>query len=337
MYSGIERKSAVRQRSSSTSPTASRFDTDILYTDRESFAQNAGYPFQSAAFERTPVASADSYFNPLGNQATGPLPPGVRVSRSTSSAVAGKCRARSQNGLTTYRFSGAFEGSLRLGERFCDWDVGYLYNQNKGVQISTGNLNTAAVAAGDGPVVPQRQGQVQCGTPDNPIHARRSARGPVHAVEPAGAVGLRRAEQPGRSERAGLPVPAGPGAVGNRTPTCTTPTSPARSSPCRPVTSASRSASNTARKKASSRPTRWRRPASPPTWPAGPTGGGYSLDEIYGELSIPLLADMPFAQELSLSLATRYSDYDTFGDTTNSKFGFKWKPLDSAADPRYLG
>lgn len=38
---------------------------------------------------------------------------------------------------------------------------------------------------------------------------------------------------------------------------------------------------------------------------------------------------MPFAQELSLSLASRYSDYDTFGDTTNSKFGFTWKPVDS--------
>ena len=33
-------------------------------------------------------------------------------------------------------------------------------------------------------------------------------------------------------------------------------------------------------------------------------------------------------KELSLSVASRYSDYDTFGDTTNSKFGFTWKPLD---------
>ena len=34
------------------------------------------------------------------------------------------------------------------------------------------------------------------------------------------------------------------------------------------------------------------------------------------------------AQELTISLATRYSDYDTFGDTLNSKFGFKWKPIE---------
>ncbi|MFY8163907.1 MAG: TonB-dependent receptor domain-containing protein, partial [Brevundimonas sp.] len=32
--------------------------------------------------------------------------------------------------------------------------------------------------------------------------------------------------------------------------------------------------------------------------------------------------------ELSLNAAIRYSDYDTFGDTTNSKVGLKWKPID---------
>ena len=59
-----------------------------------------------------------------------------------------------------------------------------------------------------------------------------------------------------------------------------------------------------------------------------PTSGAYDLDEIYGELLLPLLSDVPFAQLLELSLASRYSDYSNFGDTTNSKAGFKWKPVD---------
>ncbi|MBO7941640.1 TonB-dependent receptor, partial [Streptomyces sp. S9] len=46
-------------------------------------------------------------------------------------------------------------------------------------------------------------------------------------------------------------------------------------------------------------------------------------------LAIPLLADLPGAKELSFSVASRYSDYSTFGDTVNNKFGFKWKPIDS--------
>ena len=44
---------------------------------------------------------------------------------------------------------------------------------------------------------------------------------------------------------------------------------------------------------------------------------------------MPLLADLPFARELSLDVAGRYSDYNNFGSTTNSKFGLKWKPIDS--------
>lgn len=58
------------------------------------------------------------------------------------------------------------------------------------------------------------------------------------------------------------------------------------------------------------------------------TRGAYSVDEVYAELSFPLLRDVPFAQELEFNVASRYSDYDTFGDTVNSKFGFKWRPID---------
>ena len=59
-----------------------------------------------------------------------------------------------------------------------------------------------------------------------------------------------------------------------------------------------------------------------------PTAGSYDLDEIYAELLIPVLADVPGAQLLEFSLASRYSDYSNFGDTLNSKFGFKWKPIE---------
>src|SRR5690606_31519749 len=61
---------------------------------------------------------------------------------------------------------------------------------------------------------------------------------------------------------------------------------------------------------------------------SGPTQGEYAVDEFYLELNIPVLADLPFAQELTFNVASRYSDYTTFGDTTNNKFGFKWKPFD---------
>ena len=58
------------------------------------------------------------------------------------------------------------------------------------------------------------------------------------------------------------------------------------------------------------------------------TIGEYDLKEAYAEFSIPLLADMPLVDYLELSLATRYSDYSTFGSTTNSKVGLLYTPCE---------
>ena len=95
------------------------------------------------------------------------------------------------------------------------------------------------------------------------------------------------------------------------------------------MTSASPSASSTARKSGSFSPDALAQTGISTDLAAGPTGGGYSLDEVYAELQIPLLADVAVRQGTELLVASRYSDYDTFGDTHNSKFGFKWKPIDS--------
>ncbi len=59
--------------------------------------------------------------------------------------------------------------------------------------------------------------------------------------------------------------------------------------------------------------------------PSKPTSGSYNIDEFYVELNAPLIADAPFAKHLDLSVASRYSDYSTFGSTTNSKIGFRWQ------------
>ena len=59
-----------------------------------------------------------------------------------------------------------------------------------------------------------------------------------------------------------------------------------------------------------------------------PTSGSYSVEEYFLELAIPLVADVSMIQSLDLELATRYSDYSNFGDTTNSKIGLKWRVND---------
>lgn len=55
-----------------------------------------------------------------------------------------------------------------------------------------------------------------------------------------------------------------------------------------------------------------------------PTGGDYALSEAYFEAVIPLVANEAWAKSLELNIASRYSDFDTFGSTTNSKVGLLW-------------
>ena len=57
------------------------------------------------------------------------------------------------------------------------------------------------------------------------------------------------------------------------------------------------------------------------------TSGTTAVNEVYGELLVPLLDGAPFAERLNLTAGVRWSDYDSFGNTTNGKIGFEWKPI----------
>lgn len=56
--------------------------------------------------------------------------------------------------------------------------------------------------------------------------------------------------------------------------------------------------------------------------------GEFDVTEIYGEVLFPLLADAPLAQSLNAIAGARWSDYSTFGSTTNWKVGLEWRPID---------
>ena len=59
--------------------------------------------------------------------------------------------------------------------------------------------------------------------------------------------------------------------------------------------------------------------------PSLPTSGAYTVDEAYVEARIPVLSGLPAVQQFDLSVALRFSDYSTFGNTTNGKVGFRWQ------------
>jgi len=71
-----------------------------------------------------------------------------------------------------------------------------------------------------------------------------------------------------------------------------------------------------------------------------PTKGQTIIEEFYGELSLPLLADAFLAKELNVTLAARVTDFESaglvgsdptsndLGSSTNYSVGLRWKPFD---------
>jgi outer membrane receptor protein involved in Fe transport len=60
---------------------------------------------------------------------------------------------------------------------------------------------------------------------------------------------------------------------------------------------------------------------------SGDSSGSYDVNSIYGELFIPVLKDLPGAQAVNLTAGVRYSDYSTFGDSTDATFKIEWRPV----------
>jgi outer membrane receptor protein involved in Fe transport len=59
-----------------------------------------------------------------------------------------------------------------------------------------------------------------------------------------------------------------------------------------------------------------------------PLSGSFNTKEIYAELLIPILKDVPFASALNLTVGDRYSRYSNFGGTNNTKFALEYRPIE---------
>lgn len=59
------------------------------------------------------------------------------------------------------------------------------------------------------------------------------------------------------------------------------------------------------------------------------SAGSVSTKEIFAELFVPVLHDLPAIQEFNLDLGYRYSDYSSVGGTHTYKADFDWKVIDA--------
>ena len=58
-----------------------------------------------------------------------------------------------------------------------------------------------------------------------------------------------------------------------------------------------------------------------------PESGSFDVKEVFGELSVPVLKNVPFAYNLSFGAAIRLSDYSTVGKTTTWKVDGTYAPI----------
>ena len=62
---------------------------------------------------------------------------------------------------------------------------------------------------------------------------------------------------------------------------------------------------------------------------AGRTKGEDTVQEVFTELEVPLLRDLPAVKRLSFNGSFRWTDYDSYGSDTTYKAGLNWQLIDS--------
>ncbi|HFK2922488.1 TPA: TonB-dependent receptor [Stenotrophomonas maltophilia] len=307
LLTGVKRKSVYINGTYDFTDSIS-LNTDVLYNERKTFQQIAGYPYQSASNSIKTPLSAASAFNPVGQDVS------FRrrlweVPRTTDSQ------------LKTLRFAPTLTGFFELGGKTFDWDVGALWNRNESIKSNRGDMSLIGARQALGPSFIDAGGVARCGTAASPILGDCR---PWNPLLPYGVDGQ--------------------GSLANQElqdflfPTFTT----------RGVTKTTSFTANLSgaivtlpagdlgfalgvehrKEEGSYVPDAFAQSGQSTGLGQKPTRGEYDLNEVYLELNVPLLADMAFAKELTLNVASRYSDYSNFGGTTNSKFGLTWRPLD---------
>ena len=302
-----------------------KFSTDFLYNKRSTTQQVAGYPFRPAFVLPFTLPddqanfidlSPDSFFNPT-NQNVDFNRRGWEVPRVT------------QSNLQTYRFSGTLEGSFDIGQHTWNWDVGGFVNNNDLVKTQHGDFSLIALQGALGPSFRDpTTGLVTCGTA-----------APGNALPYGSAPGSCVPWNPFLT-----PAQGGPNSLSD-------PTLQAYLFPFYHDTGNTRTVDYSAnltgsvftlpagdlsvaggfeyrRESGNFVPDAFSQAGISTNLSSGPTGGSFNVKEYYLEVEAPLLKDVPFAKMLTANVASRYSDYSTFGTTTNNKFSLAWKPIE---------
>jgi len=262
------------------------------------------------------VVSADSYYNPFGVQFGGD--DGLTL----TARLASLGNRRAANGTNTDQVSTGFKGSFAVwNDQQWNWDFGYDYGHVSLNTITYGLPNMNIVNQATGPsFYDPGTGQVVCGTPGTIIKGCT----PINIFnldDPNTIAVLQAAGSPAVSEfytqekvmrldlNGGLfELPAGTMqlAIGGSYRKEYTHSNVDTSLLINPDTGRCTLGSQC----------------------GSPLQGGFNVKEIYAELFVPILKDMPFVHALNLTIGDRYSKYSNFGNTNNGKLALEWRPIE---------
>jgi len=289
-----------------------RFTTTGTYNNRKSSQLLAAMPIVlgtgpgAGAQARTIQIDTNNFYNPFGA-------PVVRIQRRATETGG---RQFNQD-VNTFLFTGALEGDFQLGDRYFYWDAGWTYGRNDQNDTTDGLFNVLALRQALGPSM-LIGGKPSCVAEAGNAATLIDGCVPLNLLGADGSItqdmlnfSAFQAHDQTDSELTDyfanisgdiIELPGG--------------------------TAAFAFGLEHRRESGADQPDALIASGNTTGNARTPTAGQTTVDEGYLELSLPLLKDLSFAKELSFSVATRVSDYDNFGSTTNSKFGFKYKPID---------
>lgn len=262
----------------------------------------------AGAIPKTIAISKDSIYNPFG----------LDVSRVQRRAVETGGRSFNQD-VSTSAYNIGLEGSFTVLDRDFSWDVGGTYGRNSQQDTTNGLFNLLAMRSALGPSMRDAAGNPTCVSTAGNIATRINGCVPMNLLGGVGSItkdmlaytsfeahdlrGYTMSQTYANLSGDLVKLPAGMASIA--------------------VGVERRSESGF------DRPDALIASGNTTGNARTPTDGSYSVKEAYVELSVPLLKGLPFVKTLDLSVASRYSDYSNFGNTTNSKAGLRWQVADS--------
>ena len=313
MFQAPSRLTSIFTKGTLNLPMDMRFTTTAMYAQRGSTTTVAGYPLTSTSQVANKVfLSKDSYYNPYGNQGIGVAPGDVQDLFFARRVIELPRTTNTKN--RTLHIDAALQGSLNLGANAWDWSLGYNHSSVSGNTNSTGNIDLVNLKKAVGPSFIGADGVVRCGTSMATI---------VPGCVPFDVLGGPSAATP---EALAYINHKGGGSYSS---TVNSATADISGNLLQLPAGGLGFAAGIERRqvRGADNPDSLEQLALTTNLAASSTVGRYTVKEAYAELNVPVLKNVFLAQSLGLNLATRYSDYSNFGDTTNSKVSLTWKPV----------